>query len=102
MNRRVPLDQLLRCTVLQPAEAVAIVQQLIHATAATPLTPPFGPPTASTVLVEADGSVLSAASDTSFAVSELAALLDSIMPAAGTAPIGIPGGLRYTIARARL
>ena len=45
--------------------------------------------------------MLSSASDTSFAVSELAALLDSIMPAAGTS-IGIPGGLRYTIARARL
>jgi hypothetical protein len=101
MNRRVPLDQLLRCTALQPAEAVAIVQQLIHARAAMLPTPPFGPPTASTVMVGADGSVLSSASDTSFAVSELAALLDSMMPAAGTS-IGIPGGLRYTIARARL
>jgi hypothetical protein len=57
------------------------------------------------VFVGADGSVECTASDAPFAVSEIATLLESLLPAGGTTStgaIGVPGGLRYTIARARL
>src|SRR4051812_2686778 len=102
MNRRVPLEQLLQCTPIDPAEAVAIVQQLIHSSAEPELTPPFGPPTPATVLVGANGRVTCATSDTPFAVSDLGALLDAMLPPAGALAIGVSGSLRYTVARARL
>jgi len=101
MNRRVSLDQLLQATTLQPPEAVAIVQQLIATPNAERLTPPLGPPTTATVFVAADGSVSCSTSDSTFAVSELASLLDVMLPS-GVANNAIPGGLRYTIARARM
>lgn len=101
MNRRVPLDQLLQKITLQPAEAVAIVQQLIHGPAPETVTAPFGPPTPATVHVAADGSVSCSTCDT-LVVSELASLLDAMLPESGTAAVGVPGGLRYIVARARL
>jgi hypothetical protein len=102
MNRRVALDRLLQSITFQPEEAVAIVQQLIFTRPNGELTPPLGPPSTATVFVGADGSVTCAACDATFAVSDLAALLDAMLPPGGTVPVGVPGGLRYTIARARM
>jgi hypothetical protein len=102
MNRRVSLDQLLQATTLQPPEAVAIVQQLIVTPNAERLTSPLGPPTTATVFIGADGAVWCSTTDSTFAVSELASLLDAMLPANGAMNVAIPGGLRYTIARARL
>ena len=102
MNRRVALERLLQSTTLQPTEAVAIVQQLIVSRTSQDLTPPLGPPSPATVFVGADGSVSCAACDASLAVSEVATFLETILPAGGTVAVGVPGGLRYTIARARM
>jgi hypothetical protein len=101
MIRQVAVEDVLQHTTLQPAEAVAIVQQLIHAPAPTSLTEPFGPPTAATVFVGTDGSVTCTTCDAPLVVSELAALLDVMLPPGGTSPI-VPGGLRYIVARARM
>src|SRR3954471_1570767 len=101
MTRQVAVEDLLQHTTLQPAEAVAIVQQLIHAPAPASLTEPFGPPTAATVFVGTDGSVTCTTCDAPPVVSELAALLDAMLPPGGTSPI-VPGGLRYIVARARM
>jgi hypothetical protein len=100
MNRRVSLEQLPQTTTLQPPEAVAIVQQLIVAPNPERLTPPLGPPTPATVFISSDGSVSCSTSDSTFAVSDLAALLDVMLPPSGNT--AIPGELRYTIARARM
>jgi hypothetical protein len=101
MNRRVSADHLLQSVVLKPEEAVAIVQQLIHADRADSLTPPLGPPTVQTVSLAADGSVWCATSDAPFAVSDLASFLDAMLPAQAVGA-NVPGALRYTIARARM
>ena len=101
MTRHVAVEAVLQHTTLQPAEAVAILQQLIHAPAPTSLTEPFGPPTAATVFVGTDGSVTCTTCDAPPVVSELAALLDAMLPPGGTSPI-VPGGLRYIVARARM
>src|SRR4051812_15856244 len=120
MTRQVAVEDLLQHTTLQPAEAVAIVQQLIHAPAPASLTEPFGPPTAATVFVGTDGSVTCTTCDAPPVVSELAALLDAMLPPGGTSPIVpdggpaldalpppggpaqiVPGGLRYSVARAQ-
>jgi hypothetical protein len=100
MNRRVSLEQLPQTTTLQPPEAVAIIQQLIVAPNPERLTPPLGPLTPATVFISSDGSVSCSTSDSTFAVSDLAALLDMMLPPSGNT--AIPGELRYTIARARM
>jgi hypothetical protein len=100
MNRRVSLEQLPQTTTLQPPEAVAIIQQLIVAPNPERLTPPLGPLTPATVFISSDGSVSYSTSDSTFAVSDLAALLDVMLPPSGNT--AIPGELRYTIARARM
>ena len=93
-------ELLSRGVVFEAAEAVAIVQQLIHQPAAREeLLPPFGPPTADTVEITADGSVRCRHSDVTPAVSEIGDLLDAMLPMSSFARI--PGGLRYNIARAR-
>ena len=101
MTRQVAVEDLLQHTTLQSAEAVAIVQQLIHASAPASLTEPFGPPTATTVFVCTDGSVTCTTCDAPLVVSELAALLDAMLPPGGSSPT-VPGGLRYIVARARM
>jgi len=86
---------------IEPEEAVAIVQQLIDALrrgTAGPAEPPYGPPTPTTVHLADDGSVVCRACETMPAVSEVAILLQHILPPRK----GIPGGLHYTIARALL
>ena len=84
---------------LQPHEAVAIAQQLIHASADVPLVRPFGPPTLESIVILSDGRVGSRRSAATPAVSELGRLLDSMLPSGRGQ---VPGGLRYTLARALL
>ena len=84
---------------LQPHEGVAIVQQLIHASADVPLIRPFGPPTLESIVILGDGRVGSRRSAATPAVSEIGRLLDSMLPS-GRGPV--PGGLRYAVARALL
>jgi hypothetical protein len=88
---------------LETAEAVAIAQQLIKSLhdggAPDDLEPPYGPPTAATVVVDADGSVSCAGCGSKPAISEIAIFLDALLPAGSPR---VPGGLRYTIARALL
>ena len=87
--------------ILDAGEAVAIAQQLIQALqqSGAGIEPPYGPPTASNVVLNADGSVSCAACGTTPAISEIAIFLDSLV-AAGSPRV--PGGLRYLIARGLL
>src|SRR4051794_26848239 len=88
---------------IEPEEAVAIAQQLIVAIRAGACAdlaePPFGPPAPDRVMLCDDGSVTCRGCDATPAVSEVARLLDALLP---PAPARVPGGLRYTIARALL
>ena len=88
---------------IEPEEAVAIAQQLIAAirggACADFAEPPFGPPTPDRVVLCDDGSVTCRGCDATPAVSEVARLLEALLP---PAPARVPGGLRYTIARALL
>jgi hypothetical protein len=87
--------------MLEAGEAVAITQQLIQALqqSGDGLEPPYGPPTAANVVLNADGSVSCAACGTTPAISEIAIFLDSLIPAGSPR---VPGGLRYIIARGLL
>ena len=87
--------------ILEAGEAVAIAQQLIQALqeSGAGIEPPYGPPTASNVALNADGSVSCAACGTTPAISEMAIFLDSLVPAGSPR---VPGGLRYLIARGLL
>jgi hypothetical protein len=87
--------------ILDAGEAVAIAQQLIQALqqSGVGIEPPYGPPTASNVVLNADGSVSCAACGTTPAISEIAIFLDSLIPAGSPR---VPGGLRYLIARGLL
>ena len=88
---------------LEAVEAVAVAQQLIQTLRrsddAGEIEPPYGPPTAANVVLNADGSVSCAACGTTPAISEIAIFLDALLPP-GSARV--PGGLRYTIARGLL
>ena len=87
--------------MLEAGEAVAITQQLIHALQQSDegVEPPYGPPTAANVVLNADGSVSCAACGATPAISEMAIFLDSLVPAGSPR---VPGGLRYIIARGLL
>ena len=87
--------------ILEAGEAVAIAQQLIQALQQSDggIEPPYGPPTASNVVLNADGSVSCAACGATPAISEIAIFLDSLVPAGSPR---VPGGLRYIIARGLL
>jgi hypothetical protein len=88
---------------IEPEEAVAIAQQLIVAirggACADLAEPPYGPPTPEQVVLCDDGSVTCRGCDATPAVSEIARLLEALLP---PAPARVPGGLRFTIARALL
>jgi hypothetical protein len=88
---------------IEPEEAIAIAQQLIatfrSGHCAEAVDPPFGPPTPERVVLCDDGSVVCRGCETTPAVSEIARLLQALLP---PAPVRVPGGLRYTIARALL
>ena len=83
-------------------EAVAVAQQLIsdllnyHADG---VQPPYGPPSLDNVWLHDDGSVVCRGCRTTPAVSEVGIFLEALLPP-GSARV--PGGLRYTIARALL
>jgi hypothetical protein len=79
-----------------PAEAVAVAQLLIHEPTALPPHPPFGPPSPDNISIDFDGSVICRACASTPAVSEIAYLLETLLPRGTKAP----GGLRYAIARA--
>ena len=89
--------------VFEPYEAVAIVQQLISSFRepqnSDEVRGPFGPPTVENVLLDEDGSVSCPACGVTPTVSEVGMFLDQLL-AAGSPRI--PGGLRYTVARALL
>ena len=88
---------------VEPDEAVAIAQQLIATLrdGAPPdhVEPPFGPPTVATVVLHDDGSVACRACDATPAVSEIARLLQAMLPEGSSR---VAGALRYTIAHALL
>ena len=86
---------------LTSLDAVAVVQQLIRSYDhdSEPMVPQ-GPPTLDNVLLSGDGVVRCAACLATPAVSEIAGLLDALLPRGGTTRV--PGALRYLIARARL
>jgi hypothetical protein len=84
-------------------EAVAIAQELItnllqpqHLDEARP---PYGPPSPQNVFLKADGSVVCRGCLATPAVSEVAIFLEQLLPAGSPR---VPGGLRYTLARALL
>jgi hypothetical protein len=83
---------------LKPNEAVAIAQKLISNRHHGPPQPPFGPPSMETVIIDEQGTVTCPTCAVTPAVSEIAILLDGMLPTATR----LPGALRYTIARALL
>src|SRR5258707_1308991 len=84
-------------------EAVAIAQQLIEGLrdqhAADEVQPPYGPPSAENVFLNSDGTVTCRSCGTTPAVSEVGIFLHSLLRDGSPR---VPGGLRYTIARALL
>src|SRR6185295_10191184 len=88
---------------LEAGEAVAITQQLIqtlrHGDDGDAVEPPYGPPTAANVLLNADGSVSCSGCGTTPAISEIAIFLDALLPPGSPR---VPGGVRYIIARGLL
>jgi len=89
--------------VFEADEAVAIAQQLMkslrdpHNT--DEVQTPFGPPSAANVFLQEDGSVVCRGCRMTPAVSEIAIFLEEMLPEGSTR---VPGGLRYTMARALL
>jgi len=101
MPQRKPVSEFIgRGVIFEAHEAVAVVQQLIAAVASgsDELTPPFGPPTLDNVEIGKDGAVGCPHCGVTPAVSEIGALLDGMLPR--WTFVRVPGGLRYTIARA--
>jgi hypothetical protein len=89
--------------VFEADEAVAIAQQLITSLLDPRNTDevevPFGPPSAANVFLQDDGSVVCRGCRMTPVVSEIAIFLEDLLRE-GSARI--PGGLRYTMARALL
>jgi hypothetical protein len=85
----------------EATEAVAIAQQLISGllSDAAEVRPPYGPPSVDSVWLQDDGSVVCLGCRTTPAVSEVGIFLEALLPAGSPR---VPGGLRYTIARALL
>ena len=92
------IEQLIRRIDLRTAEAVAVVQQLIASHDSDEPLPPYGPPQIDNVWLSDQGEVVCRACVATPAVSEIARLLQSMLPADAK----IPGALRYTLARALL
>jgi hypothetical protein len=84
-------------------EAVAIAQQLISSLRDQPdmgiAKPPYGPPCAENVFLHDDGAVTCTGCVATPVVSEVGILLEQMLPGGS---LRVPGGLRYTIARALL
>ena len=78
-------------------EAVAIAQKLMHEPQHASGSAPFGPPSLERVCIADDGSVICRDCEATPGVAEIAILLEALLPEG--AP-GVPGALRYIIARA--
>ena len=89
--------------VFAAEEAVAIAQQLIASLrdprTAAEVRPPYGPPSTANVFLKDDGAVVCRGCAATPTVSEVGIFLDDLLPAGS---MRVPGGLRYTIARALL
>jgi hypothetical protein len=89
--------------VLEADEAVAIAQQLIAALRdlrdTAEVQPPYGPPSVANVFLRDDGTLFCRACKATPVVSEVGIFLDSLLPEGSPR---VPGGVRYTIARALL
>lgn len=86
----------------EATEAVAVAQQLISDLLTHPtdeVQPPDGPPSVDTVWLRDDGSVVCRGCRMTPAVYEVGIFLEALLPAGSPR---VPGGLRYTIARALL
>jgi hypothetical protein len=98
MAMMVSMAELRRANVAVRAdEAVAIAQKLIHEPQHAAGTEPFGPPSLERVCIGDDGSVICRGCEATPGVAEIAILLEALLPEG--AP-GVPGALRYVIARA--
>jgi hypothetical protein len=98
------IDELLDAgVILEADEAVAIAQQLIAALRDPHQTdevqPPYGPPSTDNVFLKEDGTVFCRSCQATPVVSEIGSFLDSLLPEGSPR---VPGGVRYTIARALL
>ena len=98
------IDELLNAgVILEADEAVAIAQQLIAALRdpheTDEIQPPYGPPSTDNVFLKEDGTVFCRACKATPVVSEIGNFLDSMLPEGSPR---VPGGVRYTIARALL
>ena len=98
------IDELLDAgVILEADEAVAIAQQLIAALRDPHQTdevlPPYGPPSTDNVFLKEDGTVFCRSCQATPVVSEIGRFLDSLLPEGSPR---VPGGVRYTIARALL
>lgn len=89
--------------VFEADEAVAIAQQLITSLRdplnTDELHAPYGPPSTENVFLEDDGSVACRGCRMTPVVSEVAIFLEDLLPPGSPR---VPGGLRYTMARALL
>jgi hypothetical protein len=89
--------------VFEADEAVAIAQQLMTSLRdprnTDEVQSPFGPPSAANVFLQEDGSVVCRGCRMTPVVSEIAIFLEDLLPDGSTR---VPGGLRYTMARALL
>jgi hypothetical protein len=89
--------------VFEADEAVAIAQQLMTSLRdprnTDEVQSPFGPPSAANVFLQEDGSVVCRGCRMTPVVSEIAIFLEELLPDGSTR---VPGGLRYTMARALL
>jgi len=90
-------------TTFETDEAVAIVQQLISTLTSRRGVdegePPYGPPSAETVVLNDDGSVSCRGCKTTPTLSEVGIFLHALLPSGSPR---VPGSLRYTIACALL
>lgn len=87
-----------RHVAILPHEAVAIAQKLIKGhCVGDDAEAPYGPLSADTVVIGADGTVQCRASAATPSVSEIAIFLQSLLEGQR-----VPGGLRYTLGRALL
>jgi hypothetical protein len=102
MERWVDLRAVLKGTDgFTTAEAIAVALELIESAGdELEAAPPFGPPALENVCLSAGGRVACSACSTTLAVSEIAILLDTMLPRGGSTKV--PGAVRYTIARALL
>jgi len=101
MNTALTVSELGRRVRIEAHEAVAIALQTVEVCVCrTSRAAPFGPPTVDSVFLDPGGQISCPGCAATPAVSEIAALLDAMLPrATGTR---VPGGLRYAIARALL